>query len=65
MNIIETTYFPSLPHAIAYYRPQGFSALDVKRKLDEGEIHVGKPPMKEGQTCFEKGFRWHVQSNTP
>lgn len=62
MTTIGTNYFPSLSHALAYYRPQGFNGADVKRKLDEKEIHVGKPPLKDGDTLFERDFRWHVQS---
>lgn len=62
MSIIGTNHFPSLAHALCYYRPQGFSKEDVKRKLDEKEIHIGKPETKEGETIFEKGFRWHIQS---
>lgn len=51
---VGTCHFESLPAAVAYYRRQGdcsvFDATkDVFAKLDAGEIHIGVPPIKEGE----------------
>ncbi len=43
-----TAYFVSYKTAIAYYRLQGESPYDVRRKVKEGLIHIGKPPLKPG-----------------
>lgn len=44
-----TPYFQSLQAARAYYKPYHYEDNNeaVKRKLDEGEIHIGKPPKKK------------------
>ncbi|OYV38946.1 MAG: hypothetical protein B7Z80_08705 [Rhodospirillales bacterium 20-64-7] len=47
-----TSHFESKDAAISYYRPYGYSntAQAVERKLADGEIHIGKPEAKPGQT---------------
>lgn len=47
-----TSYFPSIEHAQRYYKPYGFDAAAVDRKLAEGEIHIGEPPLKAGQSLY-------------
>lgn len=44
-----TPYFQSLQAARAYYKPYGYDDINeaVKMKLDNGEIHIGKPPKKK------------------
>jgi hypothetical protein len=44
-----TSYFTSLSAAKRYYKPYGYDESDVKRKIREGEIHVGKPVLKAGE----------------
>lgn len=65
--IYGTSYFRSLMHAVWYYKPQyGEAALViVPEKLQRGEIRVGMPPMKDGETCFliDNGCRWAVNTN--
>jgi hypothetical protein len=47
-----TAHFESLAAAVRYYRPYGFenTAATVARKLAEGEIFIGPPALKAGQT---------------
>ena len=61
-----TSYFRSVIHAEFYYKPQ-FGAASreiVSEKLKNGEIHVGYPPLKEGETChlIDNGCRWAVRT---
>lgn len=58
MTITGTCYFPSYAHAVAYYGRFG----GVNYKIQMGEIHIGNPPLKEGETKFLKENRWHVRS---
>jgi hypothetical protein len=46
-----TSYFATRYDAESYYRRIGYGPGDVKAKLDAGEIHVGHPPLKPGETC--------------
>lgn len=48
MNI-GTCYFPSRNSAIHYYKSQLFDAIEVDRKIAEGEIIIGKPPVNRDQ----------------
>lgn len=43
-----TAYFVSKSEAINYYKPYGYSSHSVERKLADGEIHTGKPPLQPG-----------------
>ena len=45
-----TSHFESRAAAIRYYRPYGYTAASVERKIVEGEIHIGPPEAKPGQT---------------
>jgi hypothetical protein len=47
--ITGTSHFVSFEKAVSYYRDYGFDAADVRRKIDTGEIHVGKPTVKGGE----------------
>ena len=51
---LGTPYFVSKAAAVRYYRPYGYdnTRAAVERKLAEGEIHIGMPPLREGQTCY-------------
>lgn len=68
MIITGTSYFPSIMDAENYYTPYWNSAKDrdftrwVRLKIASGEIHIGKPPLKPGETLFIKDNRYHVQS---
>lgn len=58
-----TSYFKSMNHAFEYYRPYGYSSLTdaVTRKLEEGEIHIGMPKLKEDETgIYDKDGRFEV-----
>lgn len=63
-----TCYFPTIGHALAYYRPYlqfedtsrvGLADL-VHRKLEAGEIHLGKPTLQAGQRAYVTDNRWHI-----
>jgi len=49
MTRIGTSYFVNLAAACRYFKPYGYDAADVTRKLAEGEIHLGKPPVMKGE----------------
>lgn len=65
MTTYGTAYFKDLESACTYYDdyhyPNTFDT--VMRKLNEGEIHIGKPTLKPGQTCFliDNGTRYAIQ----
>ena len=62
-----TPYFRSMVHAAMYYRAQYGAAahIIVAKKVRDGEIHIGKPPIKDGETIFliDDGTRWAVNTN--
>jgi hypothetical protein len=64
MTIAGTSYFPSIEHARLYYGAYFYkdTVEAVMRKIEEGEIHIGKPPLKEGDTLFIKDNRYYIQS---
>lgn len=41
-QIVGTCVFSTRTAADKYYAKQGFSSADVQRKIDEGEIYIGK-----------------------
>lgn len=62
-----TSYFRSLMHAVWYYEKQyGKAALIyVPDMIRDGAIHVGMPPLKQGERCYliDNGCRWAVNTN--
>lgn len=69
--IIGTSHFPTLHCAIRYYMPYEGSYKETKpvveRKLDEGQIHLGKPAIKPGQKLIliDEGTRYAIIENEP
>lgn len=68
-----TCHFPSYGAALRYYRPycetngttQARTAdtrAMVDQKLNSGEIHIGKPPVKPGETLTIEDNRYHIIS---
>lgn len=49
-TIIGTSYFPGMWAARRYYAYENATREDIERKIAEGLIHIGRPPVKEGQT---------------
>lgn len=48
-----TSHFVSRAAAIRYYRPYETEASQaVSRKLEEGQIHIGAPTLKIGESCY-------------
>jgi predicted membrane protein len=64
MRIIGTSYFKDLYSAFRYYAPYGFDDIDVVRKISEGEIHIGKPSVEQGETLtlIDNGTRYAITS---
>lgn len=64
MLIIGTPYFTSRSAAALYYRPYHYSDTikAVDRKIAEGEIHIGKPDLKAGETLsvIDNGMRYAI-----
>lgn len=60
-----TSYFTSKSAAVRYYKAYGDDAASVDRKIKEGSIHVGKPPLKAGQTLstVDGGKRYAIEEN--
>jgi len=67
MTITGTSYFVNRDAAIAYYKPYHFDSVlaAVARKLADGEIHIGKPPLKKGQriTVIDDGLRYAIEES--
>lgn len=61
--ITGTCHFVTREAAIRYYEPYGFDAADVQRKLDDGEIRLGEPPLQPGQKSFlvDDGTRYAIE----
>lgn len=49
---IGTSHFRSLMSANRYYAKQHVGLLNVKRKVDAGEIHIGKPEVPANHRCY-------------
>lgn len=66
-----TCYFPSYGAALRHYRPYdpGISMAELRQWIDEklnaGEIHIGKPPLKPGERLTIEDNRYHVTEVTP
>jgi len=64
MTTYGTSYFVSVDAAIRYYKDtEGRSAAHaVDRKIREGQIHIGKPTLKAGQTLLviDGGTRYAI-----
>lgn len=64
---IGTAYFVSLAHAAQYYRdyaPGTDGYAVANEKIAAEEIHIGKPPLKDGERLFviDNGTRYAIQS---
>ena len=62
-----TAYFPSFVNAEAYYSAEygrllNFEEIEktVQYKIRHGEIHIGKPPLKENQELKIIDSRYHI-----
>ena len=44
MKIYGTSYFPTRSVVYRYYSAQQYSGAAIKQVLDEGGVHIGKPP---------------------
>ena len=49
MTIWGTSYFRSFADAVAYYKRIGYSPADITKKVEAGEIHIGKPDLNPGE----------------
>lgn len=49
MTRTGTAYFESIEAANRYYAPYGHGPAGVRNKFAAGEIHIGEPPLKEGE----------------
>jgi hypothetical protein len=61
-----TSYFPSLAAARKYYAPYGYSGAAITRKINSGEIHIGKPPLEYGKercVLIDDGTRYAVEDS--
>jgi len=52
MNKQGTGCFVSLQAALVYYAHYGYDSLAVADKIDNGEIVIGEPELKEGESLW-------------
>ncbi len=62
MTTTGTNYFKDLLAVLKYYGPYGYNEKDVHSKLADGEIHIGKPALKPGETLslIDDGTRYAI-----
>ena len=64
MTTYGTSHFRSKFAAIRYYETFGYEREDVMRKLAEGEIAIGPPALKPGETLrFMEGGRYAISGS--
>lgn len=61
-----TSHFVNKPAAVRYYRNYEYpnAVKAVERKIAEGEIHIGQPTLKPGETLnvIDNGTRYQITS---
>lgn len=62
---IGTSYFVSKSAALRYYAYEGATESSIERKLAEGLIHIGKPPLKPGERLLviDDGTRYAIDDS--
>jgi hypothetical protein len=65
-QFIGSCHFVSHAAACRYYRDYGFTAVDVDRKLAEGEIALGRPATMPGDIVhvIDLGTRYAIERPT-
>jgi hypothetical protein len=60
---IGTSYFVDEAAAVRYYADVHMTRADVRRKLVEGEIHLGEPSLKAGERLrlIDRGTRYAIE----
>ena len=62
-----TSYFVSLQTACKYYADYGYTPDQVARKVLNGEIHLGKPPLasdgSERWVLIDDGTRYGIEDS--
>jgi hypothetical protein len=65
MTVLGTCHFVSVALAIRYYRNHGYRDIigEIDRKLAEGEIHIGKPVISDGEelVLLDNGQRYGIK----
>ena len=68
MIVIGTSYFVSMAKAVRYYRDyegddRSRAALAVDRKIADGSIHIGQPPLQDGDILriIDNGCRYAIE----
>lgn len=71
-NTIQTNHFVTIDAAAKYFNDQSGgcvlgSVLDVKEKMESGEISIGMPPTKENQVAIldSREGRYFIQEDAP
>ena len=66
MVTVGTSYFKDIASAQRYYAEYDYEdvASTVARKIAEGEIHIGKPDVRVGETLslIDNGTRYAITS---
>lgn len=63
---VGTSHFRSRDAAVAYYSAYGFDGHEVDKKIAEGEIAIGPPALKPGETLstIDLNRRYAITSET-
>lgn len=63
MTSTGTSHFFDMTSCLAYYKKLGYDAREVKEMVKKGEISIGRPKLKEGETlCLDKDNRYIIWS---
>ena len=62
MTQVGTSYFKDFNAACRYYKDYGLESGDVSDKIYLGEIHIGKPDLKPGESLslIHNGTRYAI-----
>jgi len=61
MTTLGTCYFLNLAAAYRYYKSQESDGDEVRRKLKDGEIKIGPPPLKKDERFFLDDGQYFIQ----
>ena len=63
--ITGTSHFVSEAAARRYYGEMEYTVADVTRMIEDGEIHISRPPLAPGQRLrmIDGGTRWAIEED--
>lgn len=63
---IGTNHFVAFAYAVIYYQKQGIDSGAVQQKYVDGEIKIGPPTLKDGESLviIDDGCRYAIDVST-